>query len=591
MPLPSPLTPGGYPTPAFHPTRLPPSTTSPLSIPSEAWLDILSSPCYFPLSIFFSTLKALSLHPERNSSLILRADPLPPKGTGQDRIMDLELTEEIRVRLMPKQVKRDAKLDQRTLSFEGKGVQVGVVILIPEVGSADQIPFYHPPVKKLAYRWEAVEEVGHEQREDEEVLGKITISYLPFPETAESQLHVQPIPLRKRSPLAGPSSDDTPTSTASLGGQVRPAAVVEESRANVEQRTYRTCLALLERLNKHGYGQMVGYVKKRNHDVIVPRDNYQDLYLTLKERHRHLDSRAAKPGSSKVEDVKRHVYKIASPDDPALPISDLSEWGSQDIAIAAFLMLLWKDMYPERTVVGESQHEWDSWGRPERGFIDLGCGNGLLVHILVSEGYEGKGYELRQRRTWPLYPPRTRAALVELPINPLSWFPSTISEWDADSWPGQETCVITEGTFLIGNHSDELTPWLPLLSLIPASPVPHLSLPCCLHTLDSTFDMIHFGPPAHDHSPEGGFEHGLDAGESRYKAYLMWLGYCGLRCGWKWEKEGLRIPSTRGWGIVARNRWTTKDQDGECRAWALDQVNTVRARGAFRVRVKEGKEH
>ena len=34
--------------------------------------------------------------------------------------------------------------------------------------------------------------------------------------------------------------------------------------------------------------------------------------MALKERHRHLDSRAAKPGSTKVEDVKRHVFKVCS---------------------------------------------------------------------------------------------------------------------------------------------------------------------------------------------------------------------------------------------------------------------------------------
>lgn len=92
----------------------------------------------------------------------------------------------------------------------------------------------------------------------------------------------------------------------------------------------------------------------------------------------------------------------------------------------------------------------------------------------------------------------------------------------------------------------------------------------------------------------------------------MWLGYCGLLAGWRWEKESLRIPSTRGWAIVARRRWTGEtvsesaesesdgasvaatlksEEDRACRAWALDEVNGVRSRGAFKVRVKEGKDH
>jgi tRNASer (uridine44-2'-O)-methyltransferase len=301
-----------------------------------------------------------------------------------------------------------------------------------------------------------------------------------------------------------------------------------------------------------------------------------------------------------------------SPDDRLLP-HNLAAWGSQDIAIAAFLMLLWKDMYPAREG-SETGMEWDRWGRPPGGFVDLGCGNGLLVHVLVSEvsqvyacvdaqGYAGRGYELRERRTWPQYPEATRAALVELPIDMPSWFPSTIDEWESGTWPGKEACAVKDGVFLIGNHSDELTvsqrhpfctntqPWIPLLSLIPRTPVPHLSLPCCLHTLDGKWTKTVFNPPAHAHSPAGGFDDGLEPGASRYKAYTMWLGYNGLLAGWQWEKENLRIPSTRGWAIVARRRWTDAEGDRAAREWALSEVNGVRTCGAFAVRVKEGKDH
>lgn len=67
-------------------------------------------------------------------------------------------------------------------------------------------------------------------------------------------------------------------------------------------------------------------------------------------------------------------------------------------------MLLWREMCPAPKVVDEEDGEkrdWDSWGRPRGGFIDLGCvraldkqsvsqltpsqGNGLLVHILIVE--------------------------------------------------------------------------------------------------------------------------------------------------------------------------------------------------------------
>ncbi len=193
-----------------------------------------------------------------------------------------------------------------------------------------------------------------------------------------------------------------------------------------------------------------------------------------------------------------------------------------------------------------------------------------------------------------------------------------MEEWEADDWVGREKCPLREGSFLIGNHADEMTvswaqvapdrrtdaknlpsppspftqPWIPLLSLIPRTPIPFLSLPCCLHTLSSMFILQSFHPPPHPAGPLNGFEHGFQSGgESRYTAYVMWLGYQGLLAGWKWEKEGMRVPSTRGWGIVGRERWTTtRDEDVECRRWALEQVQEVRARG-FTVREKEGNPH
>ena len=37
--------------------------------------------------------------------------------------------------------------------------------------------------------------------------------------------------------------------------------------------------------------------------------------------------------------------------------------------------------------------------RPMR-FIDIGCGNGLLVYLLVKEGHIGKGIDIRRRNIW-----------------------------------------------------------------------------------------------------------------------------------------------------------------------------------------------
>ena len=37
------------------------------------------------------------------------------------------------------------------------------------------------------------------------------------------------------------------------------------------------------------------------------------------------------------------------------------------------------------------------------GFVDIGCGNSLLVHILNQEGYAGWGFDARQRKSWAQY--------------------------------------------------------------------------------------------------------------------------------------------------------------------------------------------
>lgn len=41
---------------------------------------------------------------------------------------------------------------------------------------------------------------------------------------------------------------------------------------------------------------------------------------------------------------------------------------------------------------------------------------------------------------------------------------------------------------------------------------------------------------------------------SRNVAYLRYLSHLHLQAGWKLEKEALRIPSTKNWTIVARQR-------------------------------------
>lgn len=78
---------------------------------------------------------------------------------------------------------------------------------------------------------------------------------------------------------------------------------------------------------------------------------------------------------------------IASIDDPTPRITfprflasswiektDPSKHVFEDVAICAWLICLWEKMYPVR----ESDKDEVERAEPEGGFVDVGCGNGLL---------------------------------------------------------------------------------------------------------------------------------------------------------------------------------------------------------------------
>lgn len=69
--------------------------------------------------------------------------------------------------------------------------------------------------------------------------------------------------------------------------------------------------------------------------------------------------------------------------------TDASKFVYEDLAITAYLLLLWE--------LNESKEK--------QTFVDLGCGNGLLVYILTKEGHSGVGLDVRKRNIWSMYPP------------------------------------------------------------------------------------------------------------------------------------------------------------------------------------------
>lgn len=123
------------------------------------------------------------------------------------------------------------------------------------------------------------------------------------------------------------------------------------------------------------------------------------------------------------------------------------------------------------------------------------CGNGLLVHILIECGYPGLGVDLRARKSWPHYPPSTRCRLfvhafdptvacLHLPILTGNNHENPSVSLEGDMFPQTKS---GKGRFVIGNHADEMQPWVPVLAAL--TNAEYLSIPCCAWDFDTRFQM------------------------------------------------------------------------------------------------------
>lgn len=166
----------------------------------------------------------------------------------------------------------------------------------------------------------------------------------------------------------------------------------------------------------------------------------------------------------------------------------------EDIGIAAYLVTLWEEERKARkTDVLQT-------------FVDLGCGNGLLVYILTSEGYKGCGIDVRKRNIWDSYGPDTK--LVEKALTP------------------SDSMLFPEYDWIIGNHSDELTPWIPVIAARSSYKTRAFILPCCLYTFDGKYQRAH-------------------ADKSAYQSYLEFIHSVCVVMGFHVKMDKLRIASVR----------------------------------------------
>ncbi|KAJ5731566.1 DUF1613-domain-containing protein [Penicillium malachiteum] len=155
----------------------------------------------------------------------------------------------------------------------------------------------------------------------------------------------------------------------------------------------------------------------------------------------------------------------------------------QDLKIAAFLIELWREIYGARPA-SESISDTVSLTRFP-GFVDIACGNGVVVYVLLMEGYSGWGFDARRRDTWTYFPASVQERLEEKILIPKPFMDVVDSQ---EIGMEISTGDFPPGTFVISNHADELTVWTPLLAALayPNSPLPFLAIPCCSHSLSGS---------------------------------------------------------------------------------------------------------
>ncbi|EDW34584.1 GL21500 [Drosophila persimilis] len=221
---------------------------------------------------------------------------------------------------------------------------------------------------------------------------------------------------------------------------------------------------------------------------LVDVEKYNDLYKELKQKH-----------------AQRLLQYWQTAQESTDPLKFIYE----DLAIAAYLIVLW----------GQTQTE-------PKAFADLGCGNGLLVHILNAEGYSGYGYDIRKRKLWSLYPEETSKSLIEQAVEPNSF-----------------RLAFPEIDWLIGNHSDELSPWLPVLA--GRLNTHFFLLPCCPYELS------------------GAKFQRRNTSISAYQDFLHYVFKVSEQCGFETLQDRLKIPSTKRLALLGLKRTSKGTQSME----------------------------
>ncbi|KAF5269671.1 hypothetical protein FQA39_LY08594 [Lamprigera yunnana] len=228
---------------------------------------------------------------------------------------------------------------------------------------------------------------------------------------------------------------------------------------------------------------------------LVCLEHYTDLYQRLKKQY---GKKIVEAWTEKTDPLK-FVY--------------------EDIAIASYLISLWKIRHPNN--------------KPT--FVDLGCGNGLLVYILNQEGFLGEGIDVRKRKIWEWY---SNTSLRVETIKPSVEYQFPDIDW------------------IIGNHSDELTLWIPIIASQSSYKCNFFLLPCCAYEFN------------------GEKYKRRNTSVSVYSDHLNYVRDVCAKCGIMIANDKLRIPSTKRNCIVSQKRTYNEEEYGAFKKKVLNYMNT-----------------
>lgn len=425
---------------AFAPTNLLLETAS-FSLPGEHWASILSTPCSFAPEYFLQVLDNLLRNPNVTSSCLFRAE-IYYDSAADIRSFDDPSSASVNSTLI--QSMREADRPRSIEIPAGLKLKRAVVRkLIPRNPGLDK-----PLVQTVHYLASELEELEEEENVVVQIPHVNGVDEVPF-----YHPRVQSLAIRYT------YTKTEQQGTLSLHYRLFPDTEMTD-------RMQRTALNLLRIIHKHSNGQKNGYQKRVHLDQLIPQKRFQDTYARLKAKH----AKWLMDAWAEVTDPLKHVF--------------------EDLGIAAFLIELWRDMYGSKL----------SLKRKFPGFVDVGCGNGVLVYILLMEGYKGWGFDARRRKSWAVFPESVQQKLKEMILVP----DIVLKEYTAEHTNsvlenlGEDGGVhdgkFPSGTFIISNHADQLTPWTPLLAY--ASQCPFIAIPCCSHALSGKIHRYYDTPPS-----------------------------------------------------------------------------------------------